>query len=101
VSATPLSASVLAKLATQLPLWTVTETRGLERRLRFPDFAAALDFVNACGQLAEQAGHHPDFELGYGRVVVRLLTHEASAITTKDTALAAQIDRLAPTKEPR
>jgi pterin-4a-carbinolamine dehydratase len=49
----------------------------------------------AIAHLAEGAGHHPDVTLRYGNVTVRLRTHTAQAITSKDFALAAQIERMA------
>lgn len=66
----------------------------LVRQFKFIDFASALEFVNQIGQLAEQHNHHPDIELGWGKVVVRLTTHSQGGITTKDQQLAAAIDEL-------
>lgn len=60
----------------------------------WPDFAAGLRFVNAVGYLAERNQHHPDIELGYTRVRIRLTTHEVGGITEKDQRLARGIDAL-------
>jgi 4a-hydroxytetrahydrobiopterin dehydratase len=76
------------------PGWRVAEGHHLEKEFRFPDFAQALAFVNAIGAVAEVLGHHPDLELGWGRVRVTTRTHDASAITEKDYALAARIEAL-------
>jgi 4a-hydroxytetrahydrobiopterin dehydratase len=54
-----------------------------------------LAFVNRVGELAETAQHHPDIELGWGRVAIRLSTHDAGGVTDKDRALAEQINALA------
>jgi 4a-hydroxytetrahydrobiopterin dehydratase len=43
----------------------------LQREFRFPNFAEALAFVNRVGELAEAENHHPDIELGWGRVLLR------------------------------
>lgn len=59
------------------------------------DFAHALGFVNAVGVLAEGAGHHPDLDIRYADVHVRLFTHDAGAVTTRDTDLARQISATA------
>lgn len=59
-----------------------------------PDFAAALSYVNAVGKLAEQANHHPDIDIRWGTVTLRLSTHSAGAITRADLDLASEIDRL-------
>jgi 4a-hydroxytetrahydrobiopterin dehydratase len=67
----------------------------LERVFRFPDFAAALDFVNRVGALAEAENHHPDVELRWGEVKLRWWTHTAGGITDRDRELAACSGELA------
>ena len=48
------------------------------REWRFPDFAAAVAFVDRVAEAAEAAGHHPDILLhGYNRVRLTLSTHSA------------------------
>jgi 4a-hydroxytetrahydrobiopterin dehydratase len=56
------------------------------------DFAAALAYVNSVGELAERAGHHPDIELRWNKVTLRLSTHSVGALTQADLDLAAAID---------
>ena len=58
------------------------------------DFAGALDYVNRVGALAEAADHHPDIDIRWRTVTMRLSTHSAGGITAKDLGLAAEIDRL-------
>jgi 4a-hydroxytetrahydrobiopterin dehydratase len=58
------------------------------------DFAGALDYVNRVGALAEAANHHPDVDIRWKLVVLRLSTHSAGGLTELDLALAAQIDAL-------
>lgn len=60
----------------------------------FKDFKSALDFVNRVGAKAEAANHHPDIELGWGRVKVLLFTHSEQKITDKDHKLAKEIEKL-------
>lgn len=66
----------------------------LVRTFQFADFRAALQFVNAVGEVAEQAGHHPDIDIRYNKVRLALITHDAGGITAKDFGLAEEIDRL-------
>jgi 4a-hydroxytetrahydrobiopterin dehydratase len=47
------------------------------------------------GDLAEEAGHHPDIEIHYNRVRLNLVTHDAGGLTAKDFDLATRIDELA------
>ena len=67
----------------------------LQREFRFDNFADALAFVNRVGELAESENHHPDIELGWGRVLLRWRTHSADAITDRDCELAARSGALA------
>ncbi len=57
-------------------------------------FAGALAYVNAVGELAEAADHHPDIEIRWDTVTLRLSTHSAGGLTEKDLDLAAAVDRL-------
>ena len=64
----------------------------LTQEFKFPDFKTALQFVNKVGELAEQMNHHPDIELGWGRVKVSLTSHDEGKVTDKDRQLADKID---------
>ncbi len=82
---------------TQLLLATVPDWRieggELVRTFTFPDFVAALEFVNRVGELAQAAGHHPDIDIRYNKVRLALVTHDAGGITAKDFDLAAASDK--------
>ncbi|WP_210492220.1 4a-hydroxytetrahydrobiopterin dehydratase [Patulibacter sp. SYSU D01012] len=74
--------------------WRV-DGAALERSWRFPDFAAALGFVNAVGGLAEAQSHHPDIALhDFNVVTLRLATHSAGGVTEHDLELAERVDEL-------
>ena len=65
----------------------------LRKDFRFADFAEALAFVNRVGALAEQAGHHPDIDIRWSVVTLRLSTHsEGNVVTERDRDLAERID---------
>jgi 4a-hydroxytetrahydrobiopterin dehydratase len=74
--------------------WKI-EAGELVKTFQFKDFVASLRFVNRVGELAERAGHHPDFEIRYNRVRLALSTHDAGGLTQKDFDLAAQAQKLA------
>lgn len=57
-------------------------------------FVGALAYVNKVGQLAEIANHHPDVDIRWDTVTLRLSTHSAGGLTEKDLELAAEIDKL-------
>ncbi|MFC8679883.1 VOC family protein [Microbacterium ureisolvens] len=58
-------------------------------------FAVGAQLFGAIAELAETADHHPDVDVRYATVRVRLLTHSAGGLTAKDAALAAQISEAA------
>jgi 4a-hydroxytetrahydrobiopterin dehydratase len=66
----------------------------ISRSFEFPDFPAAIKFVNAVAELAEQAQHHPDIDVRWNKVTLALTTHDAGGLTEKDFALARHCDAL-------
>ncbi|MBV8115501.1 MAG: 4a-hydroxytetrahydrobiopterin dehydratase [Silvibacterium sp.] len=76
-----------------LPDWR--ELHGeIVRQLEFPDFVAAMEFVNSVAAKAEAAGHHPDIDIRYNKVRLALVSHDAGGLTQRDFDLAASIDSL-------
>ncbi len=66
----------------------------LVKEFTFANFVEALKFVNAVGERAEAAKHHPDIHLySYKHVRIELSTHDAGGVTEKDHQLAQQIDQ--------
>ena len=74
--------------------WEVIKNHHLEKTWSFSDFDSALKFVNQAGAICEEAGHHADFELGWGRAKVIIWTHKIEGLTEADFILAAKIDQL-------
>lgn len=70
------------------------EGKKIEKEFTFLDFITALDFVNKIGAIAEEEGHHPEIELGWGKVEVELSTHAIGGLSVNDFILAAKINRL-------
>jgi 4a-hydroxytetrahydrobiopterin dehydratase len=68
---------------------------GLHACYRFRDFATGLRLVAAIGVVAEELNHHPDLDLRYGQLRVRLASHDVHAVTARDVRLARRITALA------
>lgn len=84
----------LAALKAELPGWHVVNNHHLQRRLEFPDFGAALAWLNRAGAICEEQGHHADFGIGWGYVEIEIWTHKANGLTRADAVLAAKFDAL-------
>jgi 4a-hydroxytetrahydrobiopterin dehydratase len=67
----------------------------LQARFRTGDFATGLQLVDGIGAAAEEMNHHPDLDLRYPTVHVRLSSHDVGGITQRDIDLARQISDLA------
>jgi 4a-hydroxytetrahydrobiopterin dehydratase len=74
------------------PGWT-RRGNALARTFEFPDFPAAIAFVNRIADAAESMDHHPDIDIRYTKVTCTLSTHSAGGITQRDFKLAEAIER--------
>ncbi|HEU4534909.1 MAG TPA: 4a-hydroxytetrahydrobiopterin dehydratase [Polyangiaceae bacterium] len=66
----------------------------LAKAYRFGEYAAGVAFAVRVAFAAEKADHHPDLLVSYGRVEVRLSTHDAGGLTRLDLELAEACDAL-------
>lgn len=73
--------------------WEIKQGK-LTKAFTFDDFMGAIGFVNRIAPVAESEGHHPDLQVGWGRVVVELTSHDAGGLSAKDFKLASLIDKL-------
>jgi 4a-hydroxytetrahydrobiopterin dehydratase len=64
-------------------------------RFRTGSFAIGIALVNAIAVLSEAADHHPDIDLRYTSVTVRLTTHHIGGLSSRDIDLARQISATA------
>ena len=71
--------------------WT-RDGQEIVKTVQKKDFAAALEYVNEVGRLAEARNHHPDIAISWNKVTLRLSTHSAGGLTQFDMDLAAEID---------
>lgn len=84
---------------------TAFETEGLadwrylrgsiHARFSTGDFVSGLRLVEAITEAAEEANHHPDVDLRYPHVDVRLTSHDVGFVTQRDVRLARRISEVA------
>lgn len=73
--------------------WTLKDDKELNKTYEFVDFARAMDFMNAVGNIAEAEGHHPDLKLhNFKFVDVKISTHAIGGLSENDFIIAAKID---------
>ena len=89
-----LTVEQIVSLCPQVPGWKVSDDRKLERRFEFPDFLAAMAFVNRMAELSEAEAHHPEFAVNYSIVDVAIWTHAVGGLSENDFILAAKIGDL-------
>jgi len=95
--APPVTEAEIAELHPQVSEWEIAEEEGikkLRRVFRFDDFAEALAFTNALGELAEAEGHHPALLTEWGRTTVTWWTHKIKGLHLNDFVMAAKTDDL-------
>ena len=78
----------------ELADWRVLFTK-LHARFRTGDFDTGLKLVKKIGKAADKADHHPEVDLSYPLVEVRLSSHDVGGVTSRDIDLARQISGFA------
>lgn len=85
-------ADIQAQVA-QLPKWE-RDGKTIKSIREFAGFVEAVNFVNKLVEPAESAGHHPDLEISYNKVTIRLTSHDAGGLTDRDFAMAKTISEI-------
>lgn len=83
----------LDDLSTELANWDVSAD-GLERSYDFGNFVKAFSFMAGTALQCERLNHHPEWSNVYGKVHVRLVTHDRSGVTNLDATLARLMEEL-------
>lgn len=85
----------LAGLQMALPEWTRVGAF-LEYWHEFSSFRLAMEFVRRVAEIAEELDHHPDIDIRYRKVCIRLTTYSAGGLTSLDVETAGRIIALLP-----
>jgi 4a-hydroxytetrahydrobiopterin dehydratase len=88
-----LSAEMVRESLVSLPEWKL-EGKEIVRHYEFPDFVAAMIFVNQVAEKAEAAGHHPDIDIRYNKVRLALVSHDQGGLTQRDMKMARTLNSL-------
>lgn len=79
----------------KVPGWSLVSPKFLERKFLTKTYAGALRFVTAVSAIAEEQGHHPDVNFGWGYATIRLMSHASDGLTENDFIMAAKISAMA------
>lgn len=77
-----------------LPQW-YHQNNQIVREYTTKNWKETVMLFNLIAGLSEAYWHHPDIELSYRSLKVKLTTHEAGGITDRDLDLAAEIEKIA------
>jgi 4a-hydroxytetrahydrobiopterin dehydratase len=84
---------ITQRLQAELPAWYY-EDGWIRRKYKTTGWKSTLMVVNTVGHLAEAAWHHPDLNVSYAFVIVKLVNHAAKGVTDKDFELARKIEEV-------
>ena len=90
----PLKEGEIEEFLEKVDGWKEIDQHHLKRTYDFNNFKQGLDFVNKIGELAEKEGHHPNLKLSWGKVEVKLWTHNINGLSENDFIMAAKINNL-------
>ncbi len=74
--------------------WSINSAGHLERIFLVRNFADALNLAVKLGGVAEDAGHHPDLLVSYGKLRAEIWTHKIGGLSRSDFVLAAKFDEV-------
>ena len=78
--------------------WDVSKNKEenffLEKKFKFKNYLESQKFVNEVGKIAEEEGHHPDIEFGWGYAEISISTHAIKGLSENDFILASKIDKI-------
>ena len=80
-----------------LPGWKIVFQEGIPRleiSYSFDDFLGAMKFANKIADLAEEANHHPDILISWGKCKVNWWTFDYKRLHENDFIMAARTEML-------
>jgi 4a-hydroxytetrahydrobiopterin dehydratase len=96
VAANTLDQTQASALLASLPGWQIDEPGPAAKGVHLCQLRSHPAFrKHRGGTLAERENHHPDLEVGYGRVKVNYSTHDVGGLSRNDFICAAKIEALA------
>ena len=76
-----------------VPNWS-KRAQTILRTFKFEGFLKSIAFVNRIARKAQKINHHPDIDIRFNKVTLKLTTHDEGGLTEKDFSLARQCDEV-------
>ncbi len=90
---TKLGESELQQFLREHPGWRADDG-SITRTYEFKRFLDGIAFVERVADAAERSDHHPDIDIRYRKVTLRLSSHDVGGLTPRDPKLATVADDL-------
>lgn len=86
-----LSAKAVREQLKTVPAWA-RRAHVIRRTFKFAGFLDGIAFVRRVAQVAQKANHHPDMDIRFNQVTLKLTSHDQGGLTQKDFSLARECD---------
>jgi 4a-hydroxytetrahydrobiopterin dehydratase len=94
----PFDISEIHKYVKKVDGWDVKKNKDenfyLIKNFNFKNFLDSQEFIKKIGKIAEEEGHHPDINFGWGYAKIKVYTHAIKGLSESDFILAAKIDKI-------
>ena len=93
----PLTEEEIAEYLMRLPDWKLIYQEGyprIERSYKFEDFMGAVNFANQIAEISEEAHHHPDIVISWGKCTIRWWTFVYKRLHENDFIMASRTELL-------
>ena len=74
--------------------WPKDDQGRLSKEFHFKNYRQSFAFTSQVAMLSEKKNHHPTIILDYGKVIIKLISHDVNEVTERDIDLAIQIDKI-------
>ena len=74
--------------------WPKDDQGRIFKEFKFKNYRQSFAFTSQVAILSEKKNHHPTIILDYGKVVIKLISHDVNTVTERDIDLANQIDKI-------
>ena len=74
--------------------WPKDDQGRLSKEFNFKNYRQSFAFTSQVAMLSEKKNHHPTIILDYGKVVIKLISHDVNSVTERDIDLANQIYKI-------